>query len=319
MASSDIIKIGFDYRSSLAQFEKDTNGVFDGISSKAGKQKITIQLDAKDDKVIDKIKELQKLKLDKFTFEFGNSGLKEQLQTFDKLENKINEIINLSKGIGNSSAPIVDVNKSSKEIDKLENKISELNKKYDELQKKSATGGISGKEVNLVDNDEFKKLSQEVSELKDQFDDLKTHMSLLDDYTVPTDRFFELQTQVEATSVKVSNLVDEMTRLSNVQKNIGVETNISSGNTNPPSPPKKDRYAKRRKISEEDFLNYSPNRINEKLSNSGYTILGETVNTELVDGLVKVSAKIKDADGAWKSFSAKVDADGNILNSVLRL
>lgn len=231
MASSDIIKIGFDYRSSLAQFEKDTNGVFDGISSKAGKQKITIQLNAKDDKVIDKIKELQKLKLDKFTFEFGNSGLKEQLQTFDKLENKINEIINLSKGIGNSSAPIVDVNKSSKEIDKLENKISELNKKYDELQKKSATGGISGKEVNLVDNDEFKKLSQEVSELKDQFDDLKTHMSLLDDYTVPTDRFFELQTQVEATSVKVSNLVDEMTRLSNVQKNIGVETNISSAST----------------------------------------------------------------------------------------
>ena len=229
MASSDIIKIGFDYRSSLAQFEKDTNGVFDGISSKAGKQKITIQLDAKDDKVIDKSKELQKLKLDKFTFEFGNSGLKEQLQTFDKLENKINEIINLSKGIGNSSAPIGDVNKSSKEIDKLESKLSELSKKYEELQKKSATGGISGKEVNLVDNDEFKKLSQEVSELKGQFDDLKTHMSLLDDYTVPIDRFFELQTQVEATSVKVSNLVNEMTRLSNVQKNIGAETNISSG------------------------------------------------------------------------------------------
>lgn len=99
MANSDIIKIGFDYRASLAQFEKETNGVFDGISNKAGKQKIIIQLDAKDDKVIDKIKELQKLKLDKFTFEFGNSGLKEQLQTFDKLENKINEIINLSKGI----------------------------------------------------------------------------------------------------------------------------------------------------------------------------------------------------------------------------
>lgn len=99
MANSDIIKIGFDYRASLEQFEKETNGVFDGISDKVGKQKITIQLDAKDDKVIDKIKELQKLKLDKFTFEFGNSGLKEQLQTFDKLENKINEIISLSKGI----------------------------------------------------------------------------------------------------------------------------------------------------------------------------------------------------------------------------
>lgn len=137
MASSDIIKIGFDYRSSLAQFEKDTNGVFDGISSKAGKQKITIQLDAKDDKVIDKIKELQKLKLDKFTFEFGNSGLKEQLQTFDKLENKINEIINLGKG-----KSIIDSSSTIKEIDKINkslNKTSEiLNKSFSTKNKTEA-------------------------------------------------------------------------------------------------------------------------------------------------------------------------------------
>ena len=124
MANSDIIKIGFDYRASLAQFEKDTNGVFDGISNKAGKQKITIQLDAKDDKVIDKIKELQKLKLDKFTFEFGDSGLKEQLQTFDKLESKINEIINLGKG-----KSFIDSSSITKDIGKIENKINELNKK----------------------------------------------------------------------------------------------------------------------------------------------------------------------------------------------
>ena len=124
MANSDIIKIGFDYRASLAQFEKETNGVFDGISNKAGKQKITIQLDAKDDKVIDKIKELQKLKLDKFTFEFGNSGLKEQLQTFDKLETKINEIINLGKG-----KSFIDSSSITADIDKIENKINELNKK----------------------------------------------------------------------------------------------------------------------------------------------------------------------------------------------
>ena len=53
--SSDIIKIGFDYRASLEQFVKETNGVFDGISEKAGKQRISIQLDAKNDKVIEKI------------------------------------------------------------------------------------------------------------------------------------------------------------------------------------------------------------------------------------------------------------------------
>lgn len=225
MASSDIIKIGFDYRSSLAQFEKDTNGVFDGISSKAGKQKITIQLDAKDDKVIDKIKELQKLKLDKFTFEFGNSGLKEQLQTFDKLENKINEIINLSKGIGNSSAPIVDVNKSSKEIDKLESKLSELSKKYEELQK----GNISGKDINLVDNDEFKKLSESFEKIKGEVDDLKTHMSLLDDNTISGESFVKLSFQVDGLSTKLDDLLGKYDKLANVQKNLGAETNISNG------------------------------------------------------------------------------------------
>lgn len=129
MASSDIIKIGFDYRASLEQFEKDTNGVFDGISNKAGKQKITIQLDAKDDKVIKKIKELQKLKLDKFTFEFGNSGLEEQLQTFDKLENKINEIIKLSKN--NLSSTFKEIKKAAS-LDGLSYGTDEYN---DELKK----------------------------------------------------------------------------------------------------------------------------------------------------------------------------------------
>ena len=234
---------------------------------------------------------------------------KDSIQMLSQISDKLGDIFKIAHG-----KSIIDSSSTNADIGKIENKLNELTKKYEDLQKK-ASGGISGKEVNLVDNDEFKKLSQEVSELKGQFDDLKTHMSLLDDYTVPTDRFFELQTQVEATSVKVSNLVDEMTRLSNVQKNIGAETNISLGDS---ETPKKDKYAKRSKISEEDFLNYSPTKVNKKLSNSGYTILGETVNTELVNGLVKVSAKIKDADGAWKSFSAKVDADGNIFEQRFR-
>ena len=657
MASSDIIKIGFDYRSSLAQFEKDTNGVFDGISSKAGKQKITIQLDAKDDKVIDKIKELQKLKLDKFTFEFGNSGLKEQLQTFDKLENKINEIINLGKGksfidstpttsaVGkiedgingvsgkvdelkrktssgdlfgqkqiNQSinsvqklmsllSKIKDVNKSTygnkdnydwtglyktrdeaiqddlstkkqnlnsslalilaedknavstleseinnlksslESIQNLANRISsnssissldgksyaeeykliddrlgELNNQYKltnteleeyvTLQAKaekimdklmSEAGGVKGsgaknkselrswieeslasdlgknsediynglfgnitdalyngngislfdvdgtkrnlreiaadilkyksdfsdmtgsfgakedfsklnelksilsyinKNSDVINNFDFKeqieaqkrlikslesngasdslladekkqleelislqerldnarngatndnaisqqnKLQEElketesqaektndalnnsstsstsndsqIEELKSDIAEVKTELSEVKEKIsgIDSEGLENVRNDVEKTKESVKELNNELTDMKTNLSSGQVESNISSGNTNPPSPPKKDRYAKRRKISEEDFLNYSPNRINEKLSNSGYTILGETVNTELVNGLVKVSAKIKDADGAWKSFSAKVDADGNIF------
>lgn len=485
MANSDIINIGFDYRASLAQFEKETNGVFDGISNKAGKQKITIQLDAKDDKVIDKIKELQKLKLDKFTFEFGNSGLKEQLQTFDKLENKINEIISLSKGIdlsfntknktdaynqlkkyadafkdyyGNEEAMATnagakagyayykayeealrkgvaqsklekvtidfDVNDSffSKErivgnrikdfenfqkygnadesnliaeITSLENRLLKFNSAYSQVKanlgdapitpeitknieeyvrllevaesraKDAELFGYSNEDINSdkdlanmyldfakedataenkkyieslkqeetqaiataeaeqklaeaqketvsntsnSNNSQIEELKSDIQEVKTELGDVKDRIS-----SIESNGFENVRDDVEKTKESVKELNSELTEMKSNLSSTSQESNISSGNTNPPSPPKKDRYAKRRKISEEDFLNYSPNRINEKLSNSGYTILGETVNTELVDGLVKVSAKIKDADGAWKSFSAKVDADGNIF------
>lgn len=232
MANSDIIKIGFDYRASLAQFEKETNGVFDGISNKAGKQKITIQLDAKDDKVIDKIKELQKLKLDKFTFEFGDSGLKEQLQTFDKLETKINEIINLGKG-----KSFIDSSSTVSDIGKIENKINELNKKYEEAQKKISSigsGNVSGKDINLVDNAEFQKLSDSFEKIKGEVDDLKTHMNLLDDSVVSGEQFIKLGEQVEGLSVKFDTLIDKYVELSNVQKALSStpqETNISSAST----------------------------------------------------------------------------------------
>lgn len=485
MANSDIIKIGFDYRASLAQFEKETNGVFDGISNKAGKQKITIQLDAKDDKVIDKIKELQKLKLDKFTFEFGDSGLKEQLQTFDKLENKINEIISLSKGIdlsfntknktdaynqlkkyadafkdyyGNEEAMATnagakagyayykayeealrkgvaqsklekvtidfDVNDSifSKErivgnrikefenfqkygnadesnliteITLLENRLLKFNSAYSKVKanlgdapitpeitknieeyvrmlevaesraKDAELFGYSSEDINsdkdlanmyldfakedaIAENKKYiESLKQEetqaiataeaeqklaeaqketvyntsnsnnsqIEELKSDIQEVKTELGDVKDRisSIESNGFENVRDDVEKTKESVKELNSEFAEMKSNLSSTPQESNISSENTNPPSPPKKDRYAKRRKISEEDFLNYSPNRINEKLSNSGYTILGETVNTELVDGLVKVSAKIKDADGAWKSFSAKVDADGNIF------
>lgn len=485
MANSDIIKIGFDYRASLAQFEKETNGVFDGISNKAGKQKITIQLDAKDDKVIDKIKELQKLKLDKFTFEFGDSGLKEQLQTFDKLENKINEIISLSKGIdlsfntknktdaynqlkkyadafkdyyGNEEAMATnagakagyayykayeealrkgvaqsklekvtidfDVNDSifSKErivgnrikefenfqkygnadesnliteITLLENRLLKFNSAYSKVKanlgdapitpeitknieeyvrmlevaesraKDAELFGYSSEDINsdkdlanmyldfakedaIAENKKYiESLKQEetqaiataeaeqklaeaqketvsntsnsnnsqIEELKSDIQEVKTELGDVKDRisSIESNGFENVRDDVEKTKESVKELNSEFAEMKSNLSSTPQESNISSGNTNPPNPPKKDRYAKRRKISEEDFLNYSPNRINEKLSNSGYTILGETVNTELVDGLVKVSAKIKDADGAWKSFSAKVDADGNIF------
>lgn len=165
--SSDIIKIGFDYRASLEQFVKETNGVFDGISEKAGKQKISIQLDAKNDKVVEKIKELQKLKLDKFTFEFGESGLVEQLKTFDKLEKKIVEIINLSKGINNIGSgngignSIVDEKSLNSIIDlfaKMESHLGDMKKVF----------------ADVGDGEEFSPLLKMINSVSESVDKLSS-------------------------------------------------------------------------------------------------------------------------------------------------
>lgn len=229
--SSDIIKIGFDYRSSLAQFEKETNGVFDGISEKAGKQKIVIQLDAKNDKVIEKIKELQKLKLDKFTFEFGDSGIKEQLKTFGQLENKINEIINLSKGIGGNQSPIIDVKDSTAQIDKLQNKLDELTKKYDELSSKKIGTNVSGKDIDLVDNEEFQLLAKEVKNTKQEIDILRGSISQLVSDNVSVGNFADkLDDKLREVSDRVSSLTSDILKLQDVLGNTSVnKSNISSG------------------------------------------------------------------------------------------
>lgn len=267
MANSDIIKIGFDYRASLAQFEKDTNGVFDGISNKAGKQRITIQLDAKDDKVIEKIKELQKLKLDKFTFEFGDSGLKEQLKTFGQLENKINEIITLSKGIGNNSSPIINISDTTKQIDKLENKISELTNKYDELQKKSSSIGsenISGNNISLIDNEEFKSLTLAVENTKQEIDMLKASISELESNDTSLINFTD---RLDEELINVSNSVNKLTRdiltlqeaLKSTSSN---KTNISLENS-----PKKDAFPK----TDSSATNASTSAIKEENNALGQT------------------------------------------------
>lgn len=181
-----------------------------------------------DDKQIEaKFKEMQK-KAGQNPIDLTIGG--NTLDMLGQIDKRLTEIFSIGKG-----KSFIDSSSIATDIGKIENKINELNKKYEESQKKLSSigsGGISGKDVNLVDNEEFKKLSQEVSGLKNQFDDLKTHMQLLDDYTVPTDRFFELQSQVETTTVKVSDLVEEFAKLSNAQKALSStpqESNISSG------------------------------------------------------------------------------------------
>lgn len=385
------------------------------------KNKLEIYFDLSNKDLGKKLKEYQKqLASADYTIKIKNDGIEETYKSLDKLLEVV-KLIASQKPFGTGFGDINTEN-ATKQISKLETEISKLTKKYEMLEKKSSSVGkekVSGKNVNLVDNKEFKKLSESFEKVKGEVDDLKTHLGSLNNSQVNGDQFTKLGEQVSGLSTQLNDLIGKYRELSNAQKalsptpqaksaipsgnsnqrkdafqgstssdaksetqsieqiekatkqaiqakkdfataNEGVQSSIddsknplkleaelmdqiaksareaadakkefveankqvkktaNDSNSDLKAKPKKDRYANRRKVSEEDFLNYSPNKVNEKLSNSGYTILGETVNTELVDGLVKVNAKIKDADGAWKSFSAKIDADGNIFEQRFR-
>lgn len=229
---------------------------------------------------------------------FTNEERKVKLDIDTKtLESAIQKLDKMLDSIGKGSGDFKQLENLSKELSAITSEVKDFSKAFGKLDDSGAKTLLSS----------IQNIDKSLSDLSQHILNVNKNMGNMGNNTSGAVK------QVENIGNAAADAVKQVDKLADAQSKLGNKTNISSGNTNPPSPPKKDRYAKRRKISEEDFLNYSPNRINEKLSNSGYTILGETVNTELVDGLVKVSAKIKDADGAWKSFSAKVDADGNIF------
>lgn len=77
---------------------------------------------------------------------------------------------------------------------------------------------------------------------------------------------------------------------------------------------KKDKYANAKKVSSDEFLDRYDEFLavgNKTASQKGGTILGNSVNIsyDAENELVKVSAKIKDVDGTWRSFSAKLSSD----------
>ena len=215
-----------------------------------------------------------------------------------KLSSVISNLEKMLDSLGKGTGDFKQFENLSKELSSIVSEVQSLSKAFGKVDDSGAKTLLSS----------IQNIDKSLSELSQNILNVNKNMSNMGGNTSGAVKQVE---NITNESKKAASALEDVAKAQ--EKVNGQKTNISSGNTTTPTPPKKDRYAKRRKISEEDFLNYSPNRVNEKLSNSGYTILGETVNTELVDGLVKVSAKIKDADGAWKSFSAKVDADGNIF------
>ena len=178
-----------------------------------------------DDKQIEaKFKEMQK-KAGQNPIDLTIGG--NTLDMLGQIDKRLTEIFSIGKG-----KSFIDSSSTVADIGKIENKINELNKKYEEMHKKlSSVGseGISGKDVSLVDNTEFQKLSQEVQNTKLELSDLKDVISNL---TSDNEGLGNFADQLDDRLRGLDNTVLDLTKrlqtlYSVIEQN--PETNISSG------------------------------------------------------------------------------------------
>lgn len=178
-----------------------------------------------DDKQIEaKFKEMQK-KAGQNPIDLTIGG--NTLDMLGQIDKRLTEIFSIGKG-----KSFIDSSSITADIDKIENKINELNKKYEEAQKKSSSIGssnVSGKDVTLVDNAEFQKLSQEVQNTKLELSDLKDVISNLTSDNEGLGNFADqLDDRLRGLDNTVLDLTKRLQTLHSVIEQ-NPETNISSG------------------------------------------------------------------------------------------
>lgn len=218
---SDIIKIGFDYRASLNKFKQETENTFNDVQ-KEGKR-IVIKLNANDTEILNKIEKLQKTKFKNLSLEFDDKPLDRQIQLLDDLQKMVLNIVNLFNK-GYKTDDIIDASKTLSEIDKLTKKFDDINQKYDELSKKVTSD--SGKDISLVDNEDFKKLSNEIDNVKMDIKNLQDTISQLNQDVVTNSNFSDkLQDGLSSISNEVVELTSNLKKLQDTYNNLSTNSN----------------------------------------------------------------------------------------------
>ena len=213
---SDIIKIGFDYRASLNKFKQETENIFNDVQ-KEGKR-IVIKLNANDTEILNKIEKLQKTKFKNLSLEFDGKPLDRQIQLLDDLQKMVLNIVNLFNK-GYKTDDIIDASKTLSEIDKLTKKFDDINQKYDELSKKVTSD--SGKDISLVNNKDFKKLSTEIDNVKMDIKNLQDTISQLNQDVVSNSNFSDkLQDGLSSISNEVVELTSNLKKLQDTYNNL---------------------------------------------------------------------------------------------------
>lgn len=254
-----------------------------------------------DDKQIEaKFKEMQK-KAGQNPIDLTING--NTLDTLGQIDKRLAEIFSIGKG-----KSFIDSSSTVADIGKIENKINELNKKYEAMQKKLSSvgsGDISGKDVSLVDNVEFQKLTKDVENTKTEINVLKENIASLFEGMNNDERVVDrMDEDFQDMSLTIDNLIDKIHSLQEELKIISStqshEPNISLGN-------KIDEAVTSAKdldktLNQVNIPTDSFDKVLEKL---------DRTKSELID-IVKITKKsVSDAEGKFHDSYTLKDSRGS--------
>lgn len=196
-----------------------------------------------------------------------------------------------------------------KQFETLSKDISAVSKEIQSLSKAFGKIDDSGTKTLLQS---IQSIDTSLSKLSEHILDVNRNMSDIGGNTSGAVKQAEnIRNANEEAAKSAEKLADAQAKIGDAKKDTFQGETGTTGRTGGKRK-RKDKYADRSKLSDDDFLADDKSSIvSDVLTEKGYTVLG--VSTKLKNGLVEVSAKVKDLDGVWRTFSAKVDADGNMF------
>ena len=262
-----------------------------------------------------------------FSRAFGkvdDSGAKTLLSSIQNIDRSLSElsqnVLNVNKNMGNMGGNASGSVKQAEDIgNAYQNAAKEAEKLADAQnkigQKTNISSGNSAADTKPESQgmEHVEKATEGAVQAKNDFAAANEGVqSSIDKSKDPLQLEADLMDQIATSARKAADAKKEF-----VEANKQVKASADNSNST-----NKNRYANNKKVSEDDFSKNASkyaSAANAELLSSGYSILGNSVDYSLItdgfaQGLVKVSAKVKDVDGVWRSFSAKVDADGNVID-----
>lgn len=129
--NSDIIKIGFDYESGLAEFIKNYNGTMDQVQKSADGNRIEIQFDVSDKDIMKKISSIQG-DFKNVKIELNGKELTQQLSSIEAIKDVLISIIKMVND-GTKIDSILNLDKTFSQVDDLKKQISDLKSNMEKM------------------------------------------------------------------------------------------------------------------------------------------------------------------------------------------